>query len=91
MFIFLSLLYYPVSLLCRNESASISVQFAATLHLRERHSSAEIRKQFTLQPGFAQFCQRSLSTPGFSTLHLVSSGFIFFTQVRHLHCLMLLG
>uniref|UniRef100_A0A8B9CIW6 Dedicator of cytokinesis 8 n=1 Tax=Anser brachyrhynchus TaxID=132585 RepID=A0A8B9CIW6_9AVES len=26
---------------------------------------------FTLQPGFAQFCQRSLSTPGFSTLHLV--------------------
>ncbi|KAM8792920.1 dedicator of cytokinesis protein 8 [Eudromia elegans] len=35
-----------------------------------RHSSAEIRKQFTLQPGFAQFCQRSLSTPGFSSLHL---------------------
>ncbi|NXD05348.1 DOCK8 protein, partial [Certhia familiaris] len=34
-----------------------------------RHSSAEIRKQFTLQPGFAQFCQRSLSTPGFSTFH----------------------
>uniref|UniRef100_A0A8B9CKQ3 Dedicator of cytokinesis 8 n=1 Tax=Anser brachyrhynchus TaxID=132585 RepID=A0A8B9CKQ3_9AVES len=27
---------------------------------------------FTLQPGFAQFCQRSLSTPGFSTLHLPS-------------------
>ncbi|NWS41865.1 DOCK8 protein, partial [Probosciger aterrimus] len=37
-----------------------------------RHSSAEIRKQFTLQPGVAQFCQRSLSTPGFSTLHLPS-------------------
>ncbi|XP_053911097.1 dedicator of cytokinesis protein 8 isoform X1 [Cuculus canorus] len=37
-----------------------------------RHSSAEIRKQFTLQPGFAQFCQRSLSTPGFSGLHLPS-------------------
>ncbi|XP_053859197.1 dedicator of cytokinesis protein 8 isoform X1 [Vidua macroura] len=37
-----------------------------------RHSSAEIRKQFTLQPGFAQFCQRSLSTPGFSTFHLPS-------------------
>uniref|UniRef100_A0A663NCD2 Uncharacterized protein n=1 Tax=Athene cunicularia TaxID=194338 RepID=A0A663NCD2_ATHCN len=35
----------------------------------------KIRKQFTLQPGLAQFCQRSLSTPGFSTLHLVSSGF----------------
>uniref|UniRef100_A0A8D0FA24 Uncharacterized protein n=1 Tax=Strix occidentalis caurina TaxID=311401 RepID=A0A8D0FA24_STROC len=32
----------------------------------------KIRKQFTLQPGFAQFCQRSLSTPGFSTLHLVT-------------------
>uniref|UniRef100_A0A663FKU7 Dedicator of cytokinesis 8 n=2 Tax=Accipitrinae TaxID=8955 RepID=A0A663FKU7_AQUCH len=29
-----------------------------------------IIRQFTLQPGFAQFCQRSLSTPGFSTLHL---------------------
>uniref|UniRef100_A0A8C9MLF3 Dedicator of cytokinesis 8 n=1 Tax=Serinus canaria TaxID=9135 RepID=A0A8C9MLF3_SERCA len=28
-----------------------------------KHSSAEIRKQFTLQPGFEQFCQRSLSTP----------------------------
>uniref|UniRef100_A0A8C5TH41 Uncharacterized protein n=1 Tax=Malurus cyaneus samueli TaxID=2593467 RepID=A0A8C5TH41_9PASS len=39
-----------------------------------RHSSAEIRKQFTLQPGFAQFCRRSLSTPGFSTLQLVSCG-----------------
>ncbi|KGL80696.1 Dedicator of cytokinesis protein 8, partial [Tinamus guttatus] len=38
--------------------------------LNQRHSSAEIRKQFTLQPGFAQFCQRSLSTPGFSSLHL---------------------
>ncbi|XP_041282880.1 dedicator of cytokinesis protein 8 [Onychostruthus taczanowskii] len=37
-----------------------------------RHSSAEIRKQFTLQPGFAQFCQRSLSTPGFSTFQLPS-------------------
>uniref|UniRef100_A0A8C3UU18 Dedicator of cytokinesis 8 n=1 Tax=Catharus ustulatus TaxID=91951 RepID=A0A8C3UU18_CATUS len=37
-----------------------------------RHSSAEIRKQFTLQPGFAQFCQRSLSTPGFSTCNLPS-------------------
>ncbi|NXF38007.1 DOCK8 protein, partial [Nyctibius bracteatus] len=37
-----------------------------------RHSSAEIRKQFTLQPGFVQFCQRSLSTPGFSALHLPS-------------------
>uniref|UniRef100_A0A8C0V789 Dedicator of cytokinesis 8 n=1 Tax=Cyanistes caeruleus TaxID=156563 RepID=A0A8C0V789_CYACU len=37
-----------------------------------RHSSAEIRKQFTLQPGFAQFCQRSLSTPGYSTFHLPS-------------------
>ncbi|NWW06375.1 DOCK8 protein, partial [Oreocharis arfaki] len=37
-----------------------------------RHSSAEIRKQFTLQPGFAQSCQRSLSTPGFSTFHLPS-------------------
>ncbi|NXB71894.1 DOCK8 protein, partial [Donacobius atricapilla] len=37
-----------------------------------RHSSAEIRKQFTLQPGFAQFCQQSLSTPGFSTFHLPS-------------------
>ncbi|OXB80791.1 UNVERIFIED_CONTAM: hypothetical protein H355_010557 [Colinus virginianus] len=37
-----------------------------------RYSSAEVRKQFTLQPGFAQFCQRSLSTPGFSTLHLPS-------------------
>ncbi|NXU09160.1 DOCK8 protein, partial [Pardalotus punctatus] len=35
-----------------------------------RHSSAEIRKQFTIQPGFAQFCQRSLSTPGVSTLHV---------------------
>uniref|UniRef100_A0A8C0EFU0 Uncharacterized protein n=1 Tax=Bubo bubo TaxID=30461 RepID=A0A8C0EFU0_BUBBB len=32
----------------------------------------KIRKQFTLQPGFAQFCQRSLSTPGFSALHLLS-------------------
>uniref|UniRef100_A0A8B9FVI5 Uncharacterized protein n=1 Tax=Amazona collaria TaxID=241587 RepID=A0A8B9FVI5_9PSIT len=38
-----------------------------------RHSSAEIRKQFTLQPSFAHSCQRSLSTPGFSTLHLVIS------------------
>ncbi|KAM4640462.1 dedicator of cytokinesis protein 8 isoform 4-T4 [Amazona ochrocephala] len=37
-----------------------------------RHSSAEIRKQFTLQPSFAHSCQRSLSTPGFSTLHLPS-------------------
>ncbi|NWR21590.1 DOCK8 protein, partial [Emberiza fucata] len=37
-----------------------------------RHSSAEIRKQFTVQPGFAQSCQRSLSTPGFSTFHLPS-------------------
>ncbi|NXI27333.1 DOCK8 protein, partial [Sterrhoptilus dennistouni] len=35
-----------------------------------RHSSAEIRKQFTLQPGFAQCCQRSLSTPGFSTFQV---------------------
>uniref|UniRef100_A0A493T5K8 Uncharacterized protein n=1 Tax=Anas platyrhynchos platyrhynchos TaxID=8840 RepID=A0A493T5K8_ANAPP len=49
-----------------------------------RYSSAEIRKQFTLQPGFAQFCQRSLSTPGFSTLHLVSSGFVFYVQVCNL-------
>ncbi|NWY01652.1 DOCK8 protein, partial [Nothoprocta ornata] len=38
--------------------------------LNQRHSSAEIRKQFTLQPGFTQLCQRSLSTPGFSSLHL---------------------
>ncbi|NXD26640.1 DOCK8 protein, partial [Spelaeornis formosus] len=37
-----------------------------------RHSSAEIRKQFTLQPGFAQFSQRSLSAPGFSAVHLPS-------------------
>ncbi|XP_063036087.1 dedicator of cytokinesis protein 8 isoform X1 [Melospiza melodia melodia] len=37
-----------------------------------RHSSAEIRKQFTVQPGFAQSCQRSLSTPGFSTFNLPS-------------------
>uniref|UniRef100_A0A8D2NF67 Dedicator of cytokinesis 8 n=1 Tax=Zonotrichia albicollis TaxID=44394 RepID=A0A8D2NF67_ZONAL len=35
-------------------------------------SSAEIRKQFTVQPGFAQSCQRSLSTPGFSTFNLPS-------------------
>uniref|UniRef100_A0A8C0BWH1 Uncharacterized protein n=1 Tax=Buteo japonicus TaxID=224669 RepID=A0A8C0BWH1_9AVES len=40
----------------------------------------EIRKQFTLQPGFAQFCQRSLSTPGFSTLHLVSLGSLLHTD-----------
>ncbi|XP_030322741.1 dedicator of cytokinesis protein 8 [Calypte anna] len=37
-----------------------------------RHSSAEIRKQFTLQPGHAQVCQRSLSTPGFSAPQLPS-------------------
>uniref|UniRef100_A0A8U8BZR4 Uncharacterized protein n=1 Tax=Geospiza parvula TaxID=87175 RepID=A0A8U8BZR4_GEOPR len=56
-----------------------------------RHSSAEIRRQFTVQPGFAQSCQRSLSTPGFSTFHLVSSLFILFTQVWHVHCLIVLG
>ncbi|NWY46142.1 DOCK8 protein, partial [Sylvia atricapilla] len=37
-----------------------------------RHSSAEIRKQFTLQQGFTQFCQRSLSTPGFSAFQVPS-------------------
>uniref|UniRef100_A0A8C3TBA5 Dedicator of cytokinesis 8 n=1 Tax=Chelydra serpentina TaxID=8475 RepID=A0A8C3TBA5_CHESE len=29
-----------------------------------RHSSAEIRKQFTLQPSVGQFCQRSISASG---------------------------
>nr|XP_006137919.1 dedicator of cytokinesis protein 8 isoform X1 [Pelodiscus sinensis] len=29
-----------------------------------RHSSAEIRKQFTLQPSLGQFCQRSISGSG---------------------------
>ncbi|NXG40960.1 DOCK8 protein, partial [Psilopogon haemacephalus] len=37
-----------------------------------RHSSAEIRKQFAFQPGLGPFCQRSISAPGFSTLHLPS-------------------
>uniref|UniRef100_A0A8C6Z934 Uncharacterized protein n=1 Tax=Nothoprocta perdicaria TaxID=30464 RepID=A0A8C6Z934_NOTPE len=46
-----------------------------------RHSSAEIRKQFTLQPGFTQLCQRSLSTPGFSSLHLVSFEFIYLLYI----------
>uniref|UniRef100_A0ABM5FS84 Dedicator of cytokinesis protein 8 isoform X2 n=1 Tax=Pogona vitticeps TaxID=103695 RepID=A0ABM5FS84_9SAUR len=35
-----------------------------------RHSSAEIRRQFVHQPNLGQFPQRSISTPGFSSIHL---------------------
>ncbi|KAJ6669596.1 hypothetical protein lerEdw1_000145 [Lerista edwardsae] len=35
-----------------------------------RHSSAEIRKQFVHLPSFGQFPQRSNSSPGFSTINL---------------------
>ncbi|XP_053148937.1 dedicator of cytokinesis protein 8 isoform X2 [Hemicordylus capensis] len=34
------------------------------------HSSAEIRRQFVHQPNFGQFPQRSISSPGFSSIHL---------------------
>uniref|UniRef100_A0A452HAP3 Uncharacterized protein n=1 Tax=Gopherus agassizii TaxID=38772 RepID=A0A452HAP3_9SAUR len=36
-----------------------------------RHSSAEIRKQFTVQPSIGQFCQRSISASG--SIQLVST------------------
>ncbi|XP_034266183.1 dedicator of cytokinesis protein 8 isoform X2 [Pantherophis guttatus] len=35
-----------------------------------RHSSAEIRRQFVHQPSFGPICQRSNSTPGFSSINL---------------------
>uniref|UniRef100_A0A8C0JFX1 Uncharacterized protein n=1 Tax=Chelonoidis abingdonii TaxID=106734 RepID=A0A8C0JFX1_CHEAB len=41
-----------------------------------RHSSAEIRKQFTLQPSVGQFCQRSISASG--SIQLVSTEISFF-------------
>ncbi|XP_019373203.1 PREDICTED: dedicator of cytokinesis protein 8 isoform X1 [Gavialis gangeticus] len=60
-----------------------------------RHSSAEIRKQFTgtVVPSFGQFCKRSISTPGFFSLQLPQfydavdpvdfEGFLM-TQLNHL-------